>query len=198
MAHSTASSSLFNSQVDPEATSPIELMNQNRQGIDFETLKQFGNLIQKLSDKIDSIDEKISKLSQQVEQIEDKLDHIEGKFDGEFLNLHSQGEYLVNRFTTEPFLCDPQICVDDLVKVKLRSGEEIHRLVQDISDEGVTVFDKGDFLTFALSDCTKIGHSPSLKYLIIRDIKEEDHHTPVKKKHLSTDTDSPVNSKRKL
>ena len=81
--------------------------------------------------------------------------------------------YIVERFQKEPYLCDPEIQEGDLVETKIKK-EYKHRIVQEVNSEGVVVVENGELLTVKLKDCRKIGHNPTHRYLVIKDLREVD------------------------
>lgn len=141
-------------------------MNNIKEDKDIGSLTAVGELFNKISNKLDSIEQKIDKL-------EGKISNLEKNLEGNFFSVDYSLQYIVDRFKSEPYLCDPLIQKGDLVEVEIEK-EYRHRIVQEVNSEGVVVFENGEVLTVHFEDCKKIGHNPTHRYLVIKDLREDD------------------------
>ena len=162
-------------------------MNKRKSTVEKETPIAFGAIIQKISENCESID-------QRLQGLETKFHAFANKTEGEFVNLDYRVKYIVERFKTEPFLCDPAIKEGDLVCVN-NQQESKHRIVKGVSTEGITIFEEKNPVIVKYKDCRKVGHSPTHRYLVIQDLLEYDIENKNRKKTDQDNKNESITSK---
>ena len=108
-------------------------MNIIKEDKDTGSLIEFGELLKKLSSKLDFIEKKIDNL-------EGKISYLGKKLESNLVSVDHSLTYIVERFQKEPYLCDPKIQEGDLVETEIKK-EYKHRIVQEVTSEEVVVFD---------------------------------------------------------
>ena len=154
----------------------------------------------KIAQTIENLNNKFEDLEKTVSNLSKQFNDIEGKIESKLLEINTHCRYIAERFKVEPLLCDPHIAPGDLVRIPSDfEGKPNHRIVQKRTSNDISVIDEGEVKTFDLRLCKKVGHSPVFKYLILKNIREEDiEEAENKAKEKEKTSDNQPSKKRKL
>lgn len=138
--------------------------------------KTESDILQNLAQTVNSIHSNIQNIQKDINNLHTRLNTIEDKIDQELYQIDCNTRYVVDRFREEPFLCDPHIEAGDLIATRSTSPEPSirHRIVKAKTGSKLTIVDEGSERVVDIADCKKVGHSPTFKYLILKDVHDPD------------------------